>query len=187
MSHDLAVGGRRSARLADATGRRRLLCRASAAGGLALVVLSACGPQPATGTDGGSGGAMVALQIRSGLGSVLVDASGKTLYVAEQEAGGMVRCTATCLATWAPVTVDSTSTPRGDSGVLSHLGTVTRPDGRLQITYAGYPLYTDTEDTAPGDVKGDDRYDVFAGVHLRWHVAAYPLRVPTPPPTTGGD
>jgi predicted lipoprotein with Yx(FWY)xxD motif len=38
--------------------------------------------------------------------------------------------------------------------VARHLGTVKRPDGRLQVTFEGMPLYTYVGDTAPGQAKG---------------------------------
>jgi predicted lipoprotein with Yx(FWY)xxD motif len=157
---------------------------------VAAVLLTGCGTQQAPTGDSSAGGAVVQLQHRPHAGTVVVDASGKTLYLSEQEVGGVVRCTGICLETWAPLTVDSTSTPRGDSGVLAEVGTVRRPDGRLQITYAGRPLYTYAHDGAAGDAKGDGVYDVFGGHHFRWHVAGYPPTtawpMPSPSASSGG-
>jgi predicted lipoprotein with Yx(FWY)xxD motif len=46
------------------------------------------------------------------------------------------------------------------------LATIKRPDGKTQVTYKGRPLYTFTQDTKPGDIKGNGFKDV--GV---WHPA----------------
>jgi predicted lipoprotein with Yx(FWY)xxD motif len=43
------------------------------------------------------------------------------------------------------------------------LGTITRPDGVVQATYDGYPLYTFGSDSAPGQVRGN-------GAAGTWHV-----------------
>jgi predicted lipoprotein with Yx(FWY)xxD motif len=47
--------------------------------------------------------------------------------------------------------------------VAGKLGAIQRPDGGRQVTYGGLPLYTYSQDTQPGDAKGD-------GVGGSWHV-----------------
>ena len=37
-----------------------------------------------------------------------------------------------------------------------YLGTTTRTDGTVQVTYNGWPLYYYVKDKAPGDVTGQD-------------------------------
>jgi predicted lipoprotein with Yx(FWY)xxD motif len=54
------------------------------------------------------------------------------------------------------------------------LGTIRRPEGTLQVTYRGLPLYTFASDKKPGQVKGEGLKDV--GV---WHAALVPTRTPT--------
>jgi len=34
------------------------------------------------------------------------------------------------------------------------LGTTTRTDGKVEVTYAGHPLYYFQKDKAPGDITG---------------------------------
>ena len=47
------------------------------------------------------------------------------------------------------------------------LGTVTRPEDKIQVTYKGLPLYTFTADKKRGQVKGDGLKDVGT-----WHPAS---------------
>jgi predicted lipoprotein with Yx(FWY)xxD motif len=65
----------------------------------------------------------------------------------------MSACTGACAAAWPPDTV--TGTPQAGSGVSqSLLRTITRPDGTMQLTYNGHPLYYFTADTAAGTAHG---------------------------------
>jgi predicted lipoprotein with Yx(FWY)xxD motif len=94
---------------------------------------------------------------------VLINRSGRTLYHLSVEHRGHFICTdATCLSLWHPLVVAKEAKPTGSVS----LGTVRRPDGRMQVTYKGDPLYVFVEDTKRGDVKGEGFRDV--GV---WHAA----------------
>jgi predicted lipoprotein with Yx(FWY)xxD motif len=66
------------------------------------------------------------------------------------------------------------------SGVKS-LGTVKRPDGRLQVAYKGGPLYTFVQDRKPGDMKGNGFRDV--GV---WRVVTVAGNSTSTPSSGGG-
>jgi predicted lipoprotein with Yx(FWY)xxD motif len=41
----------------------------------------------------------------------------------------------------------------------SLIGSITRDDGTVQITYNGWPLYTYTQDVSPGDTNGQGKSD----------------------------
>jgi predicted lipoprotein with Yx(FWY)xxD motif len=59
------------------------------------------------------------------------------------------------------------------------LGTIRRPDGRIQVTYRGGPLYTFYLDRKRGDVKGEGFKDV--GI---WHAASPSAKTTTSMPPT---
>jgi len=133
-----------------------------AAGLVALaVVIAGCG---GSGGGGGAYGAARATTPSSGgkasvklastkLGSVLVDAKGRTLYLFEADKGPMSACSGACASVWPPLT--TTGKPTASHGVTaSKLGTTKRSDGASEVTYNGHPLYTYAGDSAPGQTSG---------------------------------
>lgn len=91
-------------------------------------------------------------------GTVLVDAQGMTLYALSAEQKGKFICSSSsCTAVWHPLTV-----PAGGhlSGSVGSLSTIKRPDGTMQATYRGQPLYTFAQDAKPGDAAGQGFKDV---------------------------
>jgi predicted lipoprotein with Yx(FWY)xxD motif len=89
------------------------------------------------------------------LGKILVTASGRTLYHDSAEKKNVVKCLGSCASQWPPLLIAAGAKPVPGPGVTaSLLGTVKRPDGKLQVTYAGLPLYLFKGDAKAGDVKG---------------------------------
>jgi predicted lipoprotein with Yx(FWY)xxD motif len=130
-------------------------CGSSSPGG---TTSSATGAQPAAQTSSGSSGAVVKSASNSTLGTILVDDQGMTLYRLSGERSGKFICTSSaCLGVWHPLTASSSGTPSSEVGSL---GTVTRPEGTVQVTYKGAPLYTFTGDRQPGEAKGQGIKDV---------------------------
>ena len=90
-------------------------------------------------------------------GTVLVDGDdGMTVYIFTKDTkdSGKSACSGACLETWPAVTVAAGANPTGGTGVTGKLGTITRDDGTLQVTYNGLPLYYFKNDKAPGDANG---------------------------------
>ncbi|MGW6195413.1 hypothetical protein ACWF0M_04610 [Kribbella sp. NPDC055110] len=146
----------------------------------ALGALTACGSdsQPAAG-----GSAAVSVKDVSGVGRTLVDASGKTLYFADQEAGGAIKCTGGCLSFWMPATGSA-----ADAKSVTGLATMKRSDtGAEQLTFQGKPLYTFKLDAAAGDAKGNNFADAFSGVDFTWHAATTTAAAPTQAPSSSGN
>lgn len=135
----------------------------------AAVALAACGGGGGgNATAASTGATTVSTQNIGGTGTVLVDSSGQALYTPAQEAAaGKVLCTGACNSFWVPVTASGKVT--GSSSVSGKLGTVKRPDGTMQATYNGMPLYSFTQDQA-GQVTGDGFKDAFGGQQFTWHV-----------------
>lgn len=142
------------------------------AGVVALIAAAALGLGACGGDDGDDGGSdgtasSGAVSVESIDGTdVLVDSQGRALYTADQEQGGEVLCTAECASIWDPVPA-----PDGDSASADlKLGEVERPDGGMQLTYEGQPLYAFTEE-GPGELTGDGFVDSFDGTRFSWSAA----------------
>jgi len=123
------------------------------------VLLAACGGKaaPASGSAGGTGtGKPGELGVRSisGLGAVLQTPTGFTIYHLKTEGNGKVTCIGDCASTWPPLIAASGKVPAASPAVASHLGTVERPDGSMQVTFDSMPLYTYVGDSAPGQANG---------------------------------
>lgn len=108
-----------------------------------------------------AGAALAATAIKSGdtgLGTVLTDGSGLTLYTFDKDAAGVSNCYDDCAVKWPPLEASKSARPQDGFGIII------RADGSRQWTHMGMPLYTWFKDKAPGDTTGD-------GVKGVWHVA----------------
>ena len=104
---------------------------------------------------GHSAGAGVKVAIsNTGLGRVLVDGRGRTLYLFAKDKNGRSACTVQCAGYWPPLI--ASGKPFAAAGAkASLLGTTKRADGRLQVTYNHHPLYTFAKDTGKGQTNGE--------------------------------
>jgi predicted lipoprotein with Yx(FWY)xxD motif len=130
------------------------------AAALAALAIAGCGGggsgSSSSQASGGSGveGTIGAAEIE-GLGSVLVDSEGMTVYDFTVDEGTKSNCYGGCEAAWPPVT--TTGKPTAAEGAsAADLGTTKRKDGTLQVTYKGHPLYTFTGDKEPGEANGNE-------------------------------
>src|SRR5437763_9292532 len=118
------------------------------------LVLAACNKNSSSGSPGGggspAGSSTVSTAGVAGIGTVLVNPAGYTLYHLKTESAKKIQCTGSCAQTWPPYLV-SGSMPTAGSGVTGTLSEVSRPDGGQQLTYNGQPLYTYSGDTSPGE------------------------------------
>lgn len=115
-------------------------------------VTAACGAGPAPGPP------QYAVLARSipGLGEIVTDGKGFTLYMYAPDHRGPSQCYGFCAQQWPPLVLPRGVTrPKAGDGVLvSLLGTVRRANGQLQETYGGWPLYLWIRDSSPGQATG---------------------------------
>lgn len=145
--------------------RRVLLALAPAA---AALVIAGCG---GSGSGSGQGsyvggaaaaggkttanaGAATTVALRKlKVGTALVDAQGRTLYLFQADTGSTSNCNGACASVWPPVT--TSAKPMAGHGVdAAKLGTTKRSDGTLEVTYNGHPLYRYAADAKPGQAAG---------------------------------
>jgi predicted lipoprotein with Yx(FWY)xxD motif len=154
-----APGGMQLGRLMRTVARRRRRRRWLLALAVAvLVVVAGTGWALRLAQPPGSGTQTMTTVLetnRVGGVTVLTDAEGYTLYWFSPDKPTMSACAASCARTWPPVTAPAV----GGAGVTGALGAIARPDGSLQATYDGHPLYTTTADKLPGQAKGNGVWD----------------------------
>jgi predicted lipoprotein with Yx(FWY)xxD motif len=118
----------------------------------------------------------------SGVGTVVVDGSGKTVYILTSDGHNNVPCTdgSGCTGLWPDLPL-----PKGSSGAragtgvkASLLGTKKLSDGETYPTYNGWLMYEYAGDSGPGQAKGQG-IKSFGGT---WYV----LNASGNPVTSGG-
>ncbi len=161
-------------------------CQLSLAALAALVAVAAAAGGALASTHGTTRGPAVVKLRATGLGKVLVDVRGYTLYMFEADKGARSACYGKCASFWPPLL--ATGRPKAGSGVkASLLGTTKRKDGKLQVTYRGHPLYRFALDKRPGQTSGEG-LDEFGG---RWYAISAagakvePKGETSQPPSTG--
>jgi predicted lipoprotein with Yx(FWY)xxD motif len=134
--------------------------------GTALVataaLLGACGgsdddkestPRSAPSTSAASTGEATVKTAQTSIGTVLVDAQGKTLYLYANDQGTTSAVPPAVLAAWPPLVASGTPVA-GDGVDGSKLETAQQPDGQTYVTYNGHALYTFTGDASAGQTNG---------------------------------
>jgi predicted lipoprotein with Yx(FWY)xxD motif len=92
--------------------------------------------------------------------TIVVSSTGRTLYADGKSAA---KCVGTCTKEWLPYVVTAGAKPVAGTGVTAaKVGVLKRTDGKMQVTYAGFPMYLYAGDSKAGDVNGQ-------GVGGVWH------------------
>ncbi|MEP6751670.1 MAG: hypothetical protein ABI959_02870 [Candidatus Dormiibacterota bacterium] len=125
------------------------------------VMMSACGDttpstaaaSPSTAASPAAGPETIMVATDAKLGAILVDGEGTTVYLFVRDTGTASTCYTSCASIWPPVL--TTGAPiAGTGATASLLGTTTRTDGKVEVTYAGHPLYYFIQDKKAGDTTG---------------------------------
>ncbi|MDA1128384.1 MAG: CHRD domain-containing protein [Chloroflexi bacterium] len=113
-------------------------------------------------TDGGAvyTNAPVNAAPNGDLGTILLDAAGRSLYLYTRDERNVSNCTGGCALAWPPLITVEDPVP-GEGLAADRIGTTTRADGSKQVTYNGWPLYYFAADEKPGDAIGQDRGGVW--------------------------
>jgi predicted lipoprotein with Yx(FWY)xxD motif len=129
----------------------------------AAALLAACGgssPSTAASSPSSSPSASpaetaetIAVATNAKLGQILVDEKGMTVYLFVADTGTASTCYTSCAAIWPPV-ITAGAPQAGTGADKSLLGTTTRNDGKVEVTYAGHPLYYFIQDKSAGDTTG---------------------------------
>ena len=106
------------------------------------------------------------------LGDYLTGENGLTLYVFKKDSNDTSTCGTGCADNWPPFALEGSETVAGGAGVTGTFGTMTRADGKTQVTYDHHPLYYYKGDTKAGDTNGQ-------GMNAVWFVAPVTGAVPS--------
>ena len=126
----------------------------------AALVLAACADDAGDAASEATASGTVVATTQGAPGTFLTDADGMSLYLFTNDTPGVSNCTGDCLAAW-PALLTEGAPVAGDGADGSLLGTTTRDDGSVQVTYGGWPLYYFAGDAAPGDLAGQGVNDVW--------------------------
>ena len=135
----------------------RLVTAVAAVAGAGVLALAAAAS---------TGKATVKAADNPSIGTIVVGATGLTLYHYADDHGSVVKCNGACANQWPPVLVAAGAKPVAGPGIIaSKLGTVKRPDGTTQVTYAGWALYRFAGDSRGGQINGQ-------GLEKEWYALA---------------
>ncbi|WP_328614832.1 SCO0930 family lipoprotein [Amycolatopsis sp. NBC_00355] len=125
-------------------------------GAVQPVALGVQQQQPASTVPAGAGRTQLVSSTVEGLGTVLADAEGHTLYRYAKDSAKPPKatCAGACAETWPPLVSDAPALAAGVDAQL--IGEVTRPDGQRQVTVGGRPVYRYAKDTGRGIALGQN-------------------------------
>ncbi len=122
---------------------------------IAAFVYTATRAAPSTLTGPSTKAIVISTRAVRGVGTVLVDGRGRTLYMFVPDKRKKVTCVGACAAVWPPVRLASGQKIVAKGKVKpSLLGSDRNPAGGRVVTYDKWPLYGYVADTKPGQAKG---------------------------------
>lgn len=146
---------------------------------LAVMLLSVCLPAWAQNADADR--ATVKAATNDSLAKYLADAQGRSLYFSSADSRTVSTCYDFCAKAYPPYTTGGRPIA-GDGVVSALLGTLQRDDGKMQVTYAGHPLYHYTGDLLPGSTAGASKR-----FGTQWHAIAPGGKIAQAKTSTGSN
>ncbi|MET8001623.1 COG4315 family predicted lipoprotein [Nonomuraea glycinis] len=99
------------------------------------------------------------------VGTYLVDVNQSALYRFDSDSVDVTRCIGECAVNWPPVTIKEQGKVYVTHGIEpSAIGAIERPDGIVQLTAGGWPIYRFSGDAKPGDLNGQGKDGVWFAV-----------------------
>lgn len=131
---------------------------------IVVVIVATSGGNKATGQPAAAPTSAISVR-QTPVGKVVVDGSGRTLYLFARDGRNVSRLSAAGRAIWPPFTAATLPAATGGASA-AQIGTVSATGGARQITYNGHPLYYYVGDHGPGQVNGQGLNQFGA----RWYV-----------------
>lgn len=159
----------------------RMIVAAAAVAALAAAILALHPPA----THAAQAKGAVVSTSKTSLGTIIVNSSGRTLYLFEKDRNGKSACAGQCAVFWPPLITSGKPIATGGAKT-SLVGTTKRTDGRLQVTYNHHPLYTFAKDKKAGQTTGE-AVNAFGAVWDAVSPAGAKIAKPSAPaPVVGG-
>jgi predicted lipoprotein with Yx(FWY)xxD motif len=125
-----------------------------------ILILSVGGAVTALAADRAAGAKVGTAH--SGIGRIITDGRGRTLYLFEKDKRGRSACSGSCAVEWPPLVTHGK--PVALAGVRkSLLGVIRRSNGSMQVSYAGHPVYRFIGDSRRGQTSGEGLDDFGGG------------------------
>lgn len=88
---------------------------------------------------------------------LLVDSKGLALYAFSKDPSNTLHshCLGRCETSWPPLILTGSAPVASGAALSTQLGAIKRPDGSLQVAYAGHLLYTYARERKPGAALGN--------------------------------
>lgn len=155
----------------------RIRLRAVPMGIVAVILAVAVTLPGASAAQRKTGSALMVDAVKNKLGTILVTTKGQTLYRYRFDSANKVACAGQCANAFPPLLLPAGVTHATGGKGVTGLGTVKNPNGNLQVTFKGHPLYRFAGDKKAGRTGGQ-------GFAKDWFVVTTNVAVGTEAPAT---
>lgn len=129
-------------------------CGSSSSSPSSSTAAPAASATSASSTTAASGAAVITTKSVAGLGTVLVNGQGRTLYIFEPDKHAKVTCVGGCASVWPPLKLTGAKAQTAGQLKAALVSSDPDPAGGRVITYNGWPLYLYVGDSQAGTASG---------------------------------